>query len=94
VKPSELLSSPEKWTKGADARNSNGNIVYTNSDDASCFCLRGAVILCRISLPTARTKLRAALTKLYPTFSDYVDFNDHPDTTFEDVQKVLKEAGL
>jgi hypothetical protein len=40
------------------------------------------------------TELKIAIAKHYPRFHGLIGFNDHPDTTFEDVQKVLKEAGL
>lgn len=38
----ELLSAPERWTKGECARDASGNRVDISSPDATCFCLIGA----------------------------------------------------
>jgi hypothetical protein len=97
MKPSELIDSPEKWTKGEYARDASGKSIDFSSNDAQCFCLRGAIYRlgddndeCRQNLHN----LSRAVARLYPQFWGVTSFNDHPETTFEDVQKVLKEAGL
>lgn len=41
------------------------------------------------------SKLSAAIRKLFPKRPSAVSsFNDHPNTTFEDVCQVIKEAGV
>lgn len=39
----ELISVPERWTQGAYARDNQGAPCATTSDEATCFCVRGAV---------------------------------------------------
>lgn len=39
----KLLSKPERYTSGAFARDKDGNIVPPESDEASCWCVAGAV---------------------------------------------------
>ena len=42
----EFLSSPEKWTKVALARDSNRNVVDVQAPGADSFCLLGAMCYC------------------------------------------------
>ena len=46
----EILSSEEKWTVGALARNLNGTSVAVTDPAAVCFCLVGAYIRSRSSV--------------------------------------------
>jgi len=39
----EFLAQPEKWTKGAGARSIGGYVVSVASEEASCFCVAGAL---------------------------------------------------
>jgi hypothetical protein len=43
LKIRHLLSRPEKWTKGSDARDIKGRVVGANTIDAYCYCLNGAI---------------------------------------------------
>jgi hypothetical protein len=92
VKPSELLSDESKWTKKEIARDKSGNCVHPKSSDAVCFCILGAYYKCE-SVGIGRVS--AAVRDLFPERDQGIPyFNDHPETTFEDVRKVLLAAGL
>lgn len=39
----DLLSRRGGWTKGEAAKDSAGNSVYVHDEDATCFCVFGAV---------------------------------------------------
>ncbi len=102
MKLSQLFDVPSKWTKGCDARNNVGEEVEVKSKTAICWCLSGGLGL----VPSTETRytysqcLDEAVIELFPTrygldvgfANKFVDFNDHPDTTFEDVQKVILRA--
>ena len=104
MKVSELLSSPEKWTKDWYFKDGNGNRISSWKDRRiTCYCLMGAGFACYpdLSGETYHDTLVEVIRKLFPdrmkncTQGNKVAyFNDHPDTTFEDVQRVLKEADV
>ena len=100
MKPSELLSDASKWTKGYYARNEHGGLEPARSPVATCFCIFGALLRCYNGLPGERTqKVAKIILKRFPERVAHEDstlpgFNDHPDTTYEEVISVLKEAGL
>lgn len=37
------LDSPERWTRGEYARNKNGRSAFVDSEEATCWCLIGAL---------------------------------------------------
>ena len=45
MKIKELLKNPEKWTKGACARDMRGKPVRVNDPTACCWCLVGAAFM-------------------------------------------------
>jgi hypothetical protein len=95
----ELLSSPEKWTKGAYARDALGHHVSVFADEAAQRCLIGAV--CAAHNPLQGTVNELCTTELQrrlqlePLSDDDVasvaGYNDLPTTTFEDIQRLLAE---
>ena len=94
MKPSEILSSPDKWTKGAYARTKTDTIVGVLDEEACKFCLDGALLRCGLDWDI-KTSLEQAILELFPTKSEgIISFNDHPDTTYEDVLEVLESCGL
>lgn len=38
----ELLTPPENWTQGSNARDKSGEPVYATAKEATCWCLWGA----------------------------------------------------
>jgi hypothetical protein len=75
-----IIDSPEKWTKGAYARNENGLTVSETSDNAFSFCARGATL--RIGY------------HMCPKLAGLGNFNDAPDTTWLDVQIAMDFLAL
>lgn len=104
MKVRELLDSPEKWTKGAIARDSKGNLVSYNSPNAVCFCLLGAIYKCYASdkmnpdkmnpdkLPLEIRKLIGSLLNLRSDSISY--FNDAPKRTFEDIKNLVNTLDI
>ena len=86
--PSQLLANKENWTIGVYARDRNGREVRFSSETAFSFCINGACKRCGADrmklLPIIKTR----------GFNNVIRFNDHPETTYEDVLSVLQEAGL
>lgn len=73
---------PEKWIKGADARNKYGDAISPFSKEACSFCNNG-VARCVIG----KNGIAAALTKLDNAFftvnaKGMVGFNDQDENTF------------
>lgn len=93
----ELLSDPERWTKGAWALNQAGAEVNAISSDAKCWCLVGAISRCyrtddeQQPIRDASAKVKALILDRHATI---VDFNDSPKTTHADILAVLDEAGI
>lgn len=88
MKASDLLSSPSKWVKGLALMGER-------------MCLGAAINLAYISKLGMSDQVRQVIKLLYPerVLGCECDtiipiFNDHPDTTFEDIQRVMKVADV
>ena len=86
-----LLESPDRWTRAAAARTSNGSVVGPMDIRAVRWCLSGAVRRC---LPKGHLyQIFACLrTQLPSSHHKLIDFNDALGTTHEDVVALLKRA--
>lgn len=98
MKAYELLSSPEKWTKGTYARDEEGNSISCKSPEAVQFCALGAIERCypNNSCQVA-CKLDVVIKSKYQNEErryGLVTFNDASETTYEQVIEVLKEADV
>jgi hypothetical protein len=94
MKPSELLSGPEKWCWGSYALDKDGMMAYTKSLEACQWCLAGAMLA---TLSEEEEKLYSDRVREIVKRRGYGSrsgFNDDPRTTFDDVRAVLLEAGL
>lgn len=94
-----LFCAQFRWTKGCSARKSDGSFAIPEAEEASCWCLVGACSkCCDYERENTRLLIRAACQSLFrdrcdsELVSDEAAFNDHPETTFQDVLKVLSEA--
>lgn len=79
----ELYDAPEKWTKGYFIRHYRGK---------SSFCLVGALGMCY-----SGEKMYEVYEKLSKAAGDVdclTKWNDAPERTFEDIQRVIKEANV
>lgn len=91
MKAHELLSSPEKWTKGALAKDADGNTVSACHPKATCFCVLGAVEKCYPDL----NKQIQALNLLEYTLGERISrWNDRDSVTHSDVHNLLKELDV
>ena len=102
----ETLNDASKWIKGSYARTAqNGESVGCSDPSATCFCMVGALRNCRVknkredavneySAIEEAIKIHSQPLSKYHgvNFHDIPSFNDHPATTFEDVQEVLNIA--
>lgn len=91
----ELFTNKSKWIKGTSWAKLNGD--GCGPDQAECFCLSGAVALIYgVNRHQIDMKLDEVANKLFPDRcnSGYISFNDHQNTTFEDILKVVNEADV
>ena len=101
MKISDILSSDDKWTRNAFARDRYGEACDAQADGAVCWCLEGAMD--KAEYPEeCYQDIRNAMYALFPSrMAQYNDrevevvssFNDDPLTTFGDIRRVLKQAG-
>jgi len=92
MKVKELLSDPFKWTQRAYARDKIGRKTGPTSQDATCFCLKGAVYHCYpFDYDSIFSVLRNELEKRYNNAS-IVDFND--GVPYEKVRDLVNELDI
>lgn len=107
MKPSELLTDESKWARGCYARDKQGESVPPESQESVCWCMIGVCLASGIWDSAIDRRLRGVIALeanrgLVPSLGEYPEvwdihvasFNDAPETTFEQVKRVLVEAGL
>jgi hypothetical protein len=96
MKAYELLSGPEKWTKGRLAADRDGDSCGPLSDRATCWCISGALIRCYGKQCSAVMSVNAALrNRRMMKDTDVVpDWNDAPERTYEEVVGLLRELDI
>ncbi len=108
MKLSQIFTKPENWTQNCLARDKGGRAVsldimhYENGNElnlgqnAKSFSIYGAIAnnfnVDARDIVTA--KLRDAIKWYTKTNLSIGAFNDSPETKFEDVVAVIKEAGV
>lgn len=96
MKAKELLATPDKWTKAANARDASGKSVGYCHADAVCWCLNGAIFQCypvEIERAEAHNKL-AEVIRVRHGYTNVPVFNDHPTTTHITIKAVLEAADV
>lgn len=98
-KVAEVLSDESKWTQGAGGRNAEGRELPSYDGECCCWCLDAALwrAWCSpLDHAYSRQKIESAIKVLFPARFDgvfpMIRFNDHPNTTFADVRRVLGYA--
>jgi hypothetical protein len=93
MKTYELLDTPEKWTKGAFARDSKGDPVDPVSPEAVCWCIEGALQKC---YPNYDDRWEAVYYRLLEVrkYGGIIFWQDNPERTYEEVIEVLKLADV
>lgn len=98
MKVRELLAKPEAWTKRRFAKAADGSAVTVMSDQAVCWCLRGAVYKCYANqddCDLVEDKLQEAMQKLKgDEYHSLTHFNDDPKTTYADILDVCEAADV
>lgn len=91
----KLFSNRKHWTTEAYARSTTGRVVKSESPDAVCWCLRGAVYKC-YPQSEAQDRVLKKLDRFLrgSGFYNIVFFNDSPDTTFDQIQRLVKLANV
>lgn len=91
----ELYSKPGAWTNGRMARDANDQPIDYMSDGACKFCLFGALSRFYKYYQAAEKefKIRTVLDKRGYNVS-YIEWNDMPGRTQEEVLELCQEAGV
>ena len=102
MKPSELLSSPEKWCQGSNARDIHGDSCDIFFERAACFCVIGAVLRCWPEDYSRDEDSNAALDLIASRLPEAVGstgtklsrWNDTEGRTFDEVRTLLLSVNL
>jgi hypothetical protein len=90
MKAYELLDSPEKWIKGAFARDKEGNSVPCGDRKACCWDVLGAIKLC---YDTEEERNR-----VFSTILNHIEENSvagwNDKSTYKEVHRVLKRLDV
>jgi len=92
MKIRELLDSPEKWTKQWYAYNKEGRRTNCSDDDATCWCLMGAVAKCYGSNIKEEKQIIQLLNK--ETGGNVVEWNDNPERKFDEVKALVERLDV
>ena len=84
-----LIDTPAKWTQHADARRSNNIPCSYANPDAICFCIVGAVWRASGEFSKA---FHLVQWQAQEEGRHVVQFNDHPDTSHNDVMAFFDRA--
>lgn len=101
----DLISDPDGWTKGAFARDNEGDPCLPKSEQARCYCSFGAI---RVAAGESNTLAVEALQELamdlpteffkhnkkeeYETLHSVPFWQDHPTTSHTDVVNQFKKT--
>ena len=94
----EVLSSPDNWTQKSYSRDDHGRpLTDVESADATSWCLDGAFMRCYFQKADLDELGHIAAEVSYilnqvTEGSNYVAFNDSPQTTHADILKLLDDA--
>ena len=92
----ELLASPSSWTQHCTARDWNGEGTMSQFQDATKWCLMGALIKCYAGAECAHTlALQFACQKITSRIKQGImGWNDHPDRTHKEVLALCEELDV
>lgn len=81
----ERISAPERWTKDWFAKDKDGYPVYAGSQEAACWCIRGAFISLNPCVPTKEAAYELICAHLPVRGMGIAEFNDLETTTHADI---------
>jgi hypothetical protein len=103
MKLSDVLSGPEKWHKGSYFKDKHGSSICT-ADESQSFCLGGAIcyLIYKKNLSgheeqeayqQVSVEVENAIKSINNCYSLPITiWNDRPERTWEDIQKVMEIA--
>lgn len=89
MKVHELLDSPERWTQGWLAKDKEGRHVSVHADNATCFCLVGAVGKCYSGL-----RYLNVIEVLEKEIGMIARWNDARGRTFDQVKALVERLDI
>jgi len=91
MKIKEFFSTKEKWTQKTSARDKNGKWVSINDNNASCWCLFGAINKCY----SDEDSRRRVIIKVKSYIGDKIaSWNDDENRTFEEVKALCEKLDI
>jgi hypothetical protein len=98
MKISEVLTDESKWTKGHYAINTDGDVISAMAPEAVQYCFIGAIRKAAGDDWEAKIKqahtIATSLGYIHPDshepFGSLICFNDNPDTTWDQVKKIIE----
>lgn len=91
MKVKELLSDKSKWTKNTYAKDKSNQPVPPRSRNAVCWCLIGAILKCYRN-ETKRSEITLKISN--KTGKLLSAFNDHKNTTFKTIKRLVNELDI
>ena len=89
LKAMDVIATPDKWTKGAFARDTSGDAVGAFSSHAVCFCSLGAL---KKTGGYGAGLATHYLSQAVPFRNSVASFNDAKKTTHADVMEKFMTA--
>lgn len=86
----ELFSNPSRWCQDYLAKEKSGKGVNPSDKYAVSWCLGGGLIKCYPDLPVWLKSEVQHRINAYLRVDSFVTWNDNPERTIEDIQKVAK----
>lgn len=97
MKVKDVLSDESKWIKGDFAVDENNEPVPRTSDKACKFCLLGSIMNCYLDIEEQLEVTHAVLDEIQNKTGGPMSiphFNDHPRTTFKDIQDIINKLDI
>lgn len=91
-KAKALIDTPAKWTQYAQARRSDDRPCSYNNPDAICFSIYGAIQRVAGIITTSKAPCPLLVVARQMGFGCVAAFNNHPDTTHDDVMTIFDRA--
>ena len=88
----DLISKPEAWTQHTNARDAQGKKIASRNPAAVCFCGFGALIRVEPEKTVRRDQTYFYLNRMVPGCLDYVEWQDAPERTHDEVMNVFSRA--
>ncbi len=94
IQAKQKILKPEQWTQGALWRDKNGGSLMVKEENATCFCMMGAMLtVCHnVVDDKLRWKAEDILSDILPSRDGIAHYNDTPGRTHEEVLAMFDKA--